>query len=158
MVRPFFLVLVGMLLLGSTMDAKTAVAADQVEPELYDLIAELDARWNARDAGSMSQLFTLDVDFRIYGTRHHRSREEIRRHYAQAFSKLSAEIRHATTLTTVRLLAPGLTLLDGEVVVGKPGAPEGEMRYYYYSAVALKQDGAWLFHTFRVALQTRPGG
>jgi hypothetical protein len=46
--------------------------------------------------------------------------------------------------------------LDGEVVVGKPGAPEAGTRRYYYTAVALQQNGAWFFDAFRVALQTKP--
>jgi uncharacterized protein (TIGR02246 family) len=143
------LLLFGMLLLAPPV----AATAGEPEGELRALIVELDARWNARDADSMSRLFTPDVDFRIYGTRHHRSREEFRRHYAQAFARVSPDVRHATTLGTVRTLAPGLALLDGEVVVAKPGAPEAETRRFHYSAVALKLDGAWLFDAFRVAPQ-----
>ena len=104
----------------------------------------------------MSRLFTRDVDFRIYGTRHHRSREEFRHHYAQSFPRVPSDVRHATTLSTVRVLGPGLALLDGEVVVGTPGAPEAEIRRYHYTAVALQRNGAWLFDAFRVALQTKP--
>lgn len=147
------LVLIGTLVVA----APVAGRAGEVEPELRALVLELDARWNARDADAMSLLFTPDVDFRIWGTRHHRSREEFRRHYAQAFTRVAPEVRHATTLGTVRLLAPGLALMDGEVIVSKPGAPEAETRRFHYSAVALKRDGAWLFDAFRVALQARPG-
>jgi uncharacterized protein (TIGR02246 family) len=107
-------------------------------------------------ADAMSRLFTPDVDFRIYRTRHHRSREEFRQHYAQSFLKVQPDVRHATTLSTVLWLGPGLALLDGEVVVGKPGAPEAETRRYDYTALARQQNGAWLFDAFCVTVQTRP--
>jgi uncharacterized protein (TIGR02246 family) len=151
-----FVIVLWMLFTVPAVHAQTGGKAAELEPQLRVLVAELDARWNARDADSMSRLFTPDVDFRIYGTRHHRSREEFRSHYAQSFPRVQPEVRHATTLNTVRLLGPGLALLDGEVVVGKPGAPEAETRRYYYTAVALQQNGAWLFDAFRVALQTKP--
>lgn len=151
MTRTAFLIFLGTLVLAPTVYAQTGHAAE-LEPELRALLAELDARWNARDADSMSRLFAADADFRIYGSRHHRSREEFRHHYAQSFPG----VRHATTLSSVRLLGPGAALLDGEVVVGKLGAPEAETRRYYYTAVALRQNGSWLFDAFRVALQTRP--
>jgi uncharacterized protein (TIGR02246 family) len=154
--RSPFAIILGMLLMAPAVHAQTGGQAAELEPELRALLAELDARWNARDADSMSRLFTPDVDFRIYGTRHHRSREELRHHYAQSFPKVQPDVRHATTLSTVRLLGPSLALLDGAVVVGKPGAPEAETRRYYYTALALQQNGAWLFDAFRVALQTKP--
>ena len=104
----------------------------------------------------MSQLFAPDVDFRIWGSREHRSREEFRSHYAQAFARIAPDVRHATSLTSIRLLARDVALLDGEVVVNKLGAPEAEARRFWYSAVAAQRDGAWLFEAFRVALQTKP--
>ena len=149
-----FVVVLGMFFVAPAV-AQTSAKAAGLEPELRALVAELDARWNARDADSMSRLFTADVDFRIYGTRHHRSRDEFRNHYAKSFAGVEPDVRHATTLNTVRLLGPGLALMDGEVVVGKPGAPEAETRRYYYTAVALRQNDAWLFDAFRVAVQTR---
>jgi uncharacterized protein (TIGR02246 family) len=156
MKRAFFPVLLWMFLLAPPLHAQSAGKTAETESQLHALLAELDVRWNGRNADSMSLLFTPDVDFRIWGTRHHRSREEFRSHYEQAFSRISPDVRHATTLETVRLLGPGVALLDGEVVVGVPEAPEEEMRRYYYSAVAIQQDGAWLFDAFRVALQTKP--
>jgi uncharacterized protein (TIGR02246 family) len=154
--RAPFAIILGMLLMAPAVHAQTGGTAAEREPELRAFLAELDARWNARDADAMSRLFTPDVDFRIYGTRHHRSREELRHHYAQRFLNVHPDVRHATTLSTVRWLGPRLALLDGEVVVGKPGAPEAETRRYDYTAVALQQDGAWLFDAFRVAVQTKP--
>jgi uncharacterized protein (TIGR02246 family) len=156
MIRSPFVIVLGLLLMAPAVHAQTGGKVAELEPGLRALVAELDARWNARDADSMSLLFTPEVDFRIYGTRHHRSREEFRHHYAQSFPRVQPDVRHTTTLSTVRLLGPGLALLDGEVVVGKPGAPEAETRRYYYTAVALQQNGAWLFDAFRVALQTKP--
>ena len=59
-----------------------------VEQKVQALIVELDARWNSRDAERFSRLFTVDHDFRIYGQRHHRSREALRDRYAQAWPEL----------------------------------------------------------------------
>jgi hypothetical protein len=51
------------------------------------------------------------------------------------------------------VLAPGVALLDGEVVVKKVGTPDAEGRRFDYSAVAIHRDGAWMFDAFRVAAQ-----
>jgi uncharacterized protein (TIGR02246 family) len=153
--RPFFLMLVAILSMPPLVQAQPVKGPGEADPALHLLVAELDARWNARDAESMSRLFTTSVDFRIYGARHHRSREEFRSHYAAAFARIAPDVRHATKLTTVRLLAPGVALLDGEVVVSKVGDPEAEARRFDYSAVAINLDGAWLFDTFRVAPQAK---
>jgi uncharacterized protein (TIGR02246 family) len=156
MMRAFLMVLLGIIPFAPAAHAQTGGTAAELEPELRALLAELDARWNARDADLMSRLFTSDVDFRIYGTRHHRSREELRHHYAQSFPRVPSEVRHATTVSTVRSLGVGLALLDGEVLVGKPGSAEAEIRRYYYTAVAIQRNGVWLFDVFRVAVQARP--
>jgi uncharacterized protein (TIGR02246 family) len=134
--------------------AQTDSTAREIEPALRALLTELDARWNARDADGMSRLFMAEADFRIWGTRHHRSREEFRQHYAQAFPRVPPTVRHATSLTSLRVLVPGVVLLDGEVVVTDPGRPEAERRFDY-AAVALWRDGVWLFDVFRVAQQQK---
>jgi uncharacterized protein (TIGR02246 family) len=152
---PLVFTLAAMLFMPGAVQAQANMGASEAESALQLLITELDARWNARDADSMSRLFTSDVDFRIYGTRHHRSREEFRSHYATAFSRIAPDVRHATSLNSVRLLAPGVALLDGEVVVNKMGAPDAEARRFDYAAVAIHRDGAWMFDAFRVAAQTK---
>jgi uncharacterized protein (TIGR02246 family) len=149
-------ILLGILLIVPATHAQTVPQAGEVEPGLRALLVDLDARWNARDADSMSRLFMPEADFRIWGARHHRSREEFRRHYAQAFPRVPPAVRHATSLGGVRVLAPGVVLLDGEVVVTDPGQPDAERRFDY-AAVALWRDGAWLFDAFRVAQQKKPG-
>lgn len=140
--------------------ALSTSALAQVEAENKDLerharalVVELDARWNARDAEPFSRLFTLDHDFRIYGRRHDRSREALRDRYAQAWLKTPPAIRHKTSVGTVRALAPGVALVDGEVLVGEANAPESETRRYYYAAVIVLRDGEWLFDAFRVTPQ-----
>jgi uncharacterized protein (TIGR02246 family) len=148
-------ILLGILLMVPASHAQTVPQAGELEPALRALLVDLDARWNARDADSMSRLFMPEADFRIWGARHHRSREELRRHYAQAFPRVPPAVRHATSLGSVRVLAPGVVLLDGEVVVTDPGHPDAERRFDY-AAVALWRDGAWLFDAFRVAQQKKP--
>jgi hypothetical protein len=68
MIRSPFVIVLGMLLMAPAVHAQTGGKAAELEPGLRALVAELDARWNARDADSMSLLFTPEVDFRIYGS------------------------------------------------------------------------------------------
>jgi uncharacterized protein (TIGR02246 family) len=151
-------ILLATVLIVPAAHAQIDPKARELEPALRALLTELDARWNARDADGMSRLFMAETDFRIWGTRHHRSREEFRQHYAQAFPRVPPAVRHATSLSSLRVLAPGVVLLDGEVVVTDPGRPEGERRFDY-AAVALWRDGVWLFDVFRVAQQQKkPAG
>jgi uncharacterized protein (TIGR02246 family) len=152
MERRLFVICSGFLFILAMIGPHSLARANDVEAEFKALITELDARWNARDASAMSKLFAANVDFRIYGTRHYRSREEFRLHYEEAFSKrVPADVRHATSLQTIRNLAAGIAVLDGEVIVGKPDAPDSDMRYFYYTALVVKRDGGWEFDTFRVA-------
>jgi uncharacterized protein (TIGR02246 family) len=134
----------------TTAPAQAGDATKDLETQLRALVVELDARWNARDAEPFSRLFTVDVDFRIYERRHDRSREEVRRRYAQAWPQVPPGIRHQTSVDTIRPLAPGVALVDGEVLVGELGAVESETRRYHYAAVVVLRDGEWLFDAFRV--------
>ena len=136
--------------------AETEVRNKDVEQKVQALIVELDARWNSRDAERFSRLFTVDHDFRIYGQRHHRSREALRDRYAQAWRETPRGVRHKSSVDTVRTLGAGVTLVDGEVLVGEPDAPESETRRYYYAAVVVLRDGEWLFDAFRVTPQPIP--
>ena len=95
-----------------------------VEQKVQAPIVELDARWNSRDAERFSRLFTVDHDFRIYGQRHHRSREALRDRYAQAWPETPRSVRHKSSVDTVRTLGAGVALVDGEVLVGEPDTPE----------------------------------
>jgi uncharacterized protein (TIGR02246 family) len=137
----------------------SVVDAGDVDAELKSLITELDTRWNARDADGMSKLFAFDIDFRIYGTSRYRSRDEFRLHYEEAFStRAPSDVRHTTSLETVRIVAAGMAVLDGEVEVGELGAAASEMRHFYYTALATKRDGSWVFDTFRVAQKSNTTG
>ena len=131
----------------------TSGHAGQPEPELRAVLTNLDARWNARDAESMSRLFTENMDFRIYGTRHYRSRAEFRQHYETAFGKMAPNVRHATTLETVRLIAPDIAAVDGDVTVTDRSDPNFQTRRYHYTALAVRGPDGWQFDVFRVAVK-----
>jgi uncharacterized protein (TIGR02246 family) len=150
--RSPFVVVIGLFMIPAVIWLHSLAHADDVNAELKALVTELDARWNARDADALSKLFAPNVDFRIYGTTQYRSRDEFRLHYQKAFAtNVPADVRHATSFDTVRIVAPGMAVLDGEVEVGKPGAPASELRHFYYTALAIYRDGSWVFDTFRVA-------
>lgn len=104
--------------------AETEVGNKDVEQKVQAPIVELDARWNSGDAERFSRLFTVDHDFRIYGQRHHRSREALRDRYAQAWPETPRSVRHKSSVDTVRTLGAGVALVDGEVLVGEPDTPE----------------------------------
>jgi uncharacterized protein (TIGR02246 family) len=150
--RAFFGISIGLLLIPALIGARSPARASDVDAELKELIIELDSRWNARDAEGMSKLFAPHVDFRIYGSNQYRSRDEFRLHYEEAFStRVPADVRHTTSLQSIRVLASGVAVLDGEVEVGKPGAAQSDLRQFYYTAVVTKEGGTWVFDTFRVA-------
>ena len=117
-----------------------------VEQKVQAPIVELDARWNSRDAERFSRLFTVDHDFRIYGQRHHRSREALRDRYAQAWPETPRSVRHKSSVDTVRTLGAGVALVDGEVLSESPTRRR---------AVVLR-NGEWLFDAFRVTPQPIP--
>jgi uncharacterized protein (TIGR02246 family) len=143
-------------LLSPPVQAQAGGPVGDLDRQVRALVAELDRRWNARDAEPFSRLFTADADFRIYGRRHDRSRDEVRRRYEQSWPRVPPGIRHQTSVGTVRPLAPGVALLDGEVAVGEPDASASERRLYHYTAVAVLRDGEWLFDAFRVADRPPP--
>jgi uncharacterized protein (TIGR02246 family) len=131
----------------------TSGEAGQPEAELRAIVTDLDARWNARDANSMSRLFTENTDFRIYGTRQYRGRHEFRQHYETAFAKMTPNVRHATTLETIRHIAPDMAVMDGEVTVTDSSDPNFQTRRYHYTALAIRGPDGWQFDVFRVAVK-----
>jgi uncharacterized protein (TIGR02246 family) len=148
MLRVFFVSL-GLILVA----LPTSGEAGQPEAELRVILTDLDARWNARDADSMSRLFTESMDFRIYGTRQYRDRLEFRQHYETAFAKMAPNVRHATTLETVRLIAPDMAVVDGEVTVTDSSDANFQTRRYHYTALAIRGPDGWQFDVFRVAVK-----
>ena len=131
--------------------AGIAVAGEDQESQVRAVLTGLDAHWNGRNADKMSLLFTEDVDFRIYDRTRYNNREEFRQHYAQAFAKMSAGRRHATTMTSFRPITAELAVIDGVVTVSDEADPSYQIRHYHYTALAKLGQQGWQFDVFRVA-------
>lgn len=105
----------------------------------------------------MSLLFTEDVDFRICDRTQYKNRGEFCQHYANAFAKMRAGRRHATTMTFRRITAE-LAVIDGVVTASDEADPSYQIRHYHYTALRGANSGvSYALLQLRLTEVFRPG-
>ena len=114
--------------------------------------ANVDAAYNRRDAVAFSAYFLEDADFQWHTGALLKNREEIRRHFAEAFKTMPADYRHITTLLRIRFLSPDIAVGDGTVVIARAGAADNEQPYMkvLMTGVAKKDRGQWRIAAIRL--------
>jgi uncharacterized protein (TIGR02246 family) len=90
---------------------------------IHGVWRELDESWNARDVERFSNLFSRFVNL----GQPYEGRQAIRERYTQQFRQYTPDVRHITRVRGVRLVAPGIAMLDGDAdIVGN--APGGRRK------------------------------
>ncbi len=111
------------------------------------------AAFNKGDAAALAAFWTADGDYMDEEGRHYQGRKAIEESFQKLFAAgKGAELRiHRTSF---RFVKPDLAIADGLMEVVPPdGGPPTASRY---TAVHVKQDGAWLIESVREAVATPP--
>jgi uncharacterized protein (TIGR02246 family) len=105
----------------ANMEAPQVVADD-----VRAVWAELDERWNARDADGFSELFSHEARFGFVDRGESLDgRSEIHQSFSERFPTFAPEVRHRTTVHEVRSISPGVAVVDGGVEILRLGVDEG---------------------------------
>lgn len=92
--------------------------------EAREVWRAIDEAFDARDAGSFSELFARDASFvRVKRGEALEGRTAIYGEFARRFPGFPPDVRHHTTIDRVATIAPGILAADGKVEILR-GAPE----------------------------------
>ena len=122
---------------------------------LYELVVQIDAAWNSRDAKAFSDLFEEQADFRFHTGLTLHGRSEIERHYLERFPKIREGEKHATTIRQIRFIRPDVSILDSEVELFRLGENRGEKEIrlkLMNTIVASKEGGQWFISAVHLAV------
>jgi len=120
------------------------------EAAIRELVAERETAWNAGDTVAYAQLLTEDADILSASGKAAHGREAVLKLFTEQHAKIFAGVRTNTTVTHVRMIAPGVALADVDYALegGKVDAiRKGVM------AFVLKKDplGRWKISAIRSA-------
>ena len=132
-----------------TQDHLTSDTARE-EAAIRDLYQQMMDSWNLGSGDAFAAPFTEDADFIAFDGTHLKGRKEIARFHQPLFETHLQGTRLVGQVTSVRLLAPDVALmqtLGGTVMRGK-SAPSPE-RDSIQTLVAVKRDGRWRLVAFQ---------
>lgn len=119
----------------------------------------LDSTWNARDAERFSRFFTDDASFAFVDRGQSlETRATIHRHFSEQFRRQRPDLRHATRVREIRLIAPGIVTVDGEVEIRgtRPDdAAPTVLRRFTITGVMMRTGDEWRIRLLR-AYQLSP--
>ena len=128
--------------------------SEEDKQSVLQLAAELDRRWNERNAKAFAELFTPDGDFRFHTGIWIVGKDAIEKFWHdQVFAGLPLGFRHEVIIKRVRFLTDNIAIGDGTIrIVEKI---EGQERVHLNTeatAVGAKKDGRWYFCAVRLAV------
>jgi uncharacterized protein (TIGR02246 family) len=133
-------------------------AADRVA--IHTFWSTLDRTWAARDADRFAEFFTNDASFGFVDRGQSlETRAAIHRHFTAQFERQRPELRHVTSVRELRLIAPDVISMDGEVevVAGHPEAA-APLRRLAVTAVMVRHSSVWRIRLLRAYQLPLPQG
>jgi uncharacterized protein (TIGR02246 family) len=138
-----------------------SISADSQKPDkkqaadiaaIQQVKENFDAAYNRRDAAAFSGIFLEDADFQWHTGALLKDREEIRRHFTDAFKSMPADYRHITEFQRIRFLGSDMVIGDGTVVIARDGAAGNEKPYLkvLFTCVGKKVKGQWRLAAIRL--------
>ena len=125
---------------------------------LRALADDIDARWDARDARGMSELYTLDGDVEVHASARAHTREGIRSHFATVFPQIPAPMRHRTVLRELHVLADGLVLTEGQAFIDRVAADSSRSvaRTFTFQTIVAREADRWRIRMTRTRAEEGP--
>jgi uncharacterized protein (TIGR02246 family) len=139
-----------------TMEVLTSgqAVSEEDKQAVLQLAAQLDRRWNERNASAFAELFTPDGDFRFHTGIWIVGKDAIEKFWRdQVFAGLPPGFRHEVTIKRVRFVTGEIAIGDGTIRIVE--TIEGQERVHLdtqASAVGVKQDGRWYFTAVRLTV------
>jgi len=141
------------LLVGSSGLRAATEAAPDADAAIRAIWAELDARWNGRDAIGFSELFTDDVSFEFVDRGESlEGRTVVREYFSQRFPRFAPGLRHRTTVRDIAIIASNVAAVDGtvEILRETPDMDSALLRTFAIFAVMTRDTEVWTIRMLRV--------
>lgn len=121
---------------------------------IKQLMADLDAAYDKRDAVAYIELFQEDADFLWTTGVLSKDRSEIQQQVANTFKVIPSEYKHISTLQRIRFIRPDIAIVDGTVMFVREGASENEEPFWkaLTTGVFKKEKGQWRVSAIRLML------
>ena len=101
-----------------------------------------DTAWNTGDVDSILRLMTTDVVVTNPSGETAIGREEVGRSLAELFQGPAKGSTHSSDISAIRLINPGVALVDGEATISDFGAEAQPLRHSF-TDVLVRTDAGW---------------
>jgi uncharacterized protein (TIGR02246 family) len=115
--------------------------------EIVELLASVDAAWNAGDAAAFAALWTTDGAVVSPQGQRTEGREQIEREQAAGFAGPMKGTIHTLAAAAIRRPENDVAVVDGEAVIANLRMPDGTTfppLSANFTAVCVDRDGTWL--------------
>lgn len=128
-----------------------ACLAGADERELIALAARSDALWNARDADALGALFADDADLAVGDQPVQTTRPAIQAYFRESFARMPPDLRHVMQVRSLREVAPGVVVADGEVRIerARDDGSRDVLRRFANTTVLVRDGDTWRFSAVR---------
>jgi uncharacterized protein (TIGR02246 family) len=134
-------------------------AQEKAEDAIRDTLQAYATAWNAGDARSISNLYTVDADYTGFGSVMTRGREEIAQRYESLFSGAFSGSHLAVSMSSLRFLKPDVALVDGsfDLTDIRQADSASQSAKGLFVAILTNDEGRWRFTAFwSKRLQSQP--
>ncbi|MHC1730672.1 MAG: SgcJ/EcaC family oxidoreductase [Bacteroidales bacterium] len=150
-----------MILLGFSMAVSIPAVSQNLNKKqsadtafIKQVMADLDAAYDKRDAVAYIELFQEDADFLWTTGVLSKDRNEIQQQVTNTFKVIPSEYKHISTLQRIRFITPDIAIVDGTVMFVREGAAETEEPFWkaLTTGVCKKEKGQWRVSAIRLML------
>jgi uncharacterized protein (TIGR02246 family) len=112
---------------------------------IKQMMANLDAAYDKRDAAAYVELYLEDADFLWTTGVLSKDRNEIQQQVVNSFKLVPSVYKHVTKLERIRFLKPDIAIVDGTSMFVREGASENEKPFWKArsTCVLKKEKGQW---------------
>jgi uncharacterized protein (TIGR02246 family) len=135
------------------------VAQEKAEDAIRETLHTYGTAWNAGDARSISNLYTVDADYTGFGSVMTRGRDEIAQRYESLFTGSFSGSHLTIAMSSLRFLKPDVALVDGSFDLAEIRQADGTGRSAkgLFVAIMTNDEGQWRFTAFwSKRLQSQP--
>jgi len=120
---------------------------------IEELVASLEAAWNAGDGDAFAAPFTVDTDFVNIRAEHFRGRAAVAAGHVAILRTIYAGSTNHYTIETARLLDTDIALVHVQAVLDAPSGPLAGRNHAVFSMVLVRVAPEWQIASFHNTLQ-----
>jgi uncharacterized protein (TIGR02246 family) len=143
------------VVLFSTLAVSAAAQSTADEKAIRAAFQTMSADWSRADAGAIAKRWTADGDMAVSDGSYARGAAEIQKWFATQFAGPYKGTKFTSTTSSVRFIKPDVAIATGDWIVA--GIQGSGMRGGKFTAVLVKESGAWRVTAWRSFVPAKPG-